>query len=730
MIKFDSVEIEGFRSYGERQIVDLSTPGIVLVTGENRDRGVSQAAGKSTIFKAIQTALFEENDDDSVKDRGINVVQKKKGMYISLRFRDERNVQYNILYTRKHPEYGDEWGVWEWNAETQEWMDKRGEKHSDTRDIIYSITKLTNVDFTNLLYSRQFSISEFITATPLNKSDIFAKSLGLNYSDEWREKIREKKQVNKTKLIKLEEKTKVLINIINNTVDQLINILHNKQSFTDITHYLATFSENLLSPSTEELSGFGLNKKSGIYSDIHQSCFLEAKSRLESKLKELTNLLDNINAQIDITESDIKKSIPLQQLVNSITERNERVHYTQNAYQSATEELCRLLPACKEYDTQIEYMSQIESDQRFLKETLVDLEQKYSRIYSSISSAAAQCDECQQEITGETKEGLIRHYADKIELKKKMIADLEVTIRDIKNEVAIIFPKRNIAMNLQGRLSRLVEERDAAIIALNDATSRLESVRVVFGEAPDIVLEKIPGWQSQVAVHKAKKEQVMRQIADEEHAISILDDFIKNLETMCNDLQETQSEVCALTAAGQHLSLADDLIMQFRTYKIESSRDAFNASLAQYLGIMTDGEVEATLVTQMPKSKGKGMKSEIEIIVKEGEKEGVAIRQYSGGEKTTLSLALTAAFWDLANSQAANGVNILLLDEPFGMVDRYSEEKACQFFQYLKSLLGRTIFVITNRSSLRETGVFDREIRAVKENHLTHLEHYDLSGEH
>ena len=730
MIKFESVEIEGFRSYGERQVVDLSTPGIVLVTGENRDRGVSQAAGKSTIFKAIQTALFEENDDDSVKDRGINVVQKKKGMYISLRFRDERNVQYNILYTRKHPEYGDEWGVWEWNTETQEWMDKRGEKHSDTRDIIYSITKLTNVDFTNLLYSRQFSISEFITATPLNKSDIFAKSLGLNYSDEWREKIREKKQVNKTKLIKLEEKIKVLNNIIINTVDQLINTLHNKHYYTDIKHYLDTFLENLVSPSTEELNGFGLNIKSGIYSDIHQSCFLEAKSRLEGGLCELQEILTNLNTQIGIVESSIQKSIPLQQLTNSIIEKGERATTTHDAYKSATEELCQLLPLCKEYDAQIEYMSQIESDQRFLTDTLVDLKRRHTSVYLSISSSAARCEECQQEISGEKKEGLIRHYTDKIELKNKMIDDLEAKVKEIKNEVAVIFPKRNRAMHLQGRLSRLVEERDAATAALNDATSRLDSVRVVFGEAPDLVLEKIPVWQSQLMVHKAKKEQIARQIADEEHVISVLDDFIKNLETMRKGLQETQTEASMLTVVGQQLSIADDLIMQFRAYKVESSRDAFNASLSQYLGIMTDGEVEATLVTQMPKSKGKGVKSEIDIIVKEGEKEGVAIRQYSGGEKTTLSLALTAAFWDLANSQAANGVNILLLDEPFGMVDRYSEEKACQFFQYLKSLLGRTIFVITNRSSLRETGVFDREIRAVKENHLTHLEFYDLSGEH
>jgi len=101
----------------------------------------------------------------------------------------------------------------------------------------------------------------------------------------------------------------------------------------------------------------------------------------------------------------------------------------------------------------------------------------------------------------------------------------------------------------------------------------------------------------------------------------------------------------------------------------------------------------------------------------------------SGGEKAAISLAITGAFWDLASQQSNGAVNVLLLDEPFGGADAYGEEKACRLFESMREA-GRVIFVVTNRQGVRERGKFDRELRAVKENHFSRIEEYDLSGEH
>jgi DNA repair exonuclease SbcCD ATPase subunit len=134
-------------------------------------------------------------------------------------------------------------------------------------------------------------------------------------------------------------------------------------------------------------------------------------------------------------------------------------------------------------------------------------------------------------------------------------------------------------------------------------------------------------------------------------------------------------------------------------------------------------------VTEVPKADGKGVKSELDILVRDGLKSKVPIKQYSGGEKAAISLAITGAFWDLASQQSSGAVNVLLLDEPFGGADAYGEEKACRLFESMRES-GRVIFVVTNRQGVRERGKFDREVRAVKEGHISHIEQYDLSGEH
>ena len=119
----------------------------------------------------------------------------------------------------------------------------------------------------------------------------------------------------------------------------------------------------------------------------------------------------------------------------------------------------------------------------------------------------------------------------------------------------------------------------------------------------------------------------------------------------------------------------------------------------------------------------------MDILVRDGDKAGVPIRQYSGGEKAFLSLGITGAFGDLANQQSEGGVNLLLLDEPFANMDSWQEEQACKLLAKFAAD-GRIVIVVTNHQGVKDRGQFDTELRAVKENHVTHIEEYDLSGDH
>src|SRR6266478_6795121 len=110
-IQINELEIEGYRSYGEKQVIAFEPGQLYLLTGDNRDRGISSAAGKSTIIKALTCCLFEETDDDCVEDRGINTLLPEMGCRIATSLTIDGTPIY-IVYARSHIQDGTQWTLY------------------------------------------------------------------------------------------------------------------------------------------------------------------------------------------------------------------------------------------------------------------------------------------------------------------------------------------------------------------------------------------------------------------------------------------------------------------------------------------------------------------------------------------------------------------------------------------------------------------------------------------
>jgi len=751
MIFLKSIEIEGYRSYGDKQVIDLSSPGIILITGQNEDRGISQAAGKSSIFKAIQTALFEENDDGSIKDHGINVI-RNKGCYIGLNFDVDRKSYY-IIYSRKHKEFKDEWGLWRWDE--NEWTDLRGEKFGDTKKIIGDIINISSRDFVSIAYIQQSEIAKFISCLPGEREEVFSNVLGINSLESLRKREKDCRwKLNNT--IKNDgEKVELLKKSIDNVQYELNNI-----QYTPAT-------QNIFSLSLERIKSYCListcNSKNHIVQSrnkyINQNyCSISTckhKNNIDECVFKYINQNDRINTQYppDYAVRHLNNCAVscLSELQNNKNQLGILIGEKQNKLDQAgpylrLDERVRLLKseiealniahtkAYSEWDSSAEdkyekaqsnltYISQLYA---ISSRRVGELNMRLKRLNGNTSSI---CEECNQPLTQAHKKDLtsrlnneLKVYQEsldgsysEIEKYKKIVAEAQSTM--VASSVAIT------------EVGRILSRHTQLSIELRELENKQKDLQSIFGSAPELVMKEIPVMQAALDEDRIKEKEVIGDISRLESIINSLISIDQRLTQTRSDIEKYENNINEAEEEIGRLKICDDIISTFKTYRIDTSREMFNTSLARYLGIIADGEVEAEMVTEVAKADKKGTKSEIDIIVKEGDKQGVSIKHYSGGEKTSLSLAITGAFWDLANFHSNNSVNVLLLDEPFGMVDKYSEEKACQFLQYLKSL-GRTVFVITNRNSVRDTGVFDREIRAVKKNHITTLQFFDLSSEH
>ena len=662
------VEVEGYRSFGPKQTVDLSQPGLVLLTGENRDRGKSSGAGKSTLFKAITTVLFEENDDGSIKKNGVNATQREKGCRIGLNFLSDQGTPYYAVYTYQHPTDGSDWYLWEWDG--TDWRDKREEKKGHTKTVIRDILHMDYSQFINRAYVAQETVAEFIWRTQQERIEIFSGILGIGAIDRWVQSSRDWRRDTEKELAAGQGKK----NLLDSQLSRLVLIPEDE---------IATLKQNL--------------------ADINAQI-----ADVEKSLKEKRASLKEISTLAELKANQMTYTLLVEELQEKLLKLNIGGIDTsvKGRYERLQKEVEDLRKEYRKYD--------------------VGLATAKARL-KQIEALGLRCDACEQEIDGDTRRMLIDRYT-------LQVRGIEINETSYKRQLQHHEALHLTALNDYNRYGHALDEQKRLTVELQKQQGVLDSynrqvadIRSVLADATDYP------EQLNEEIEDLSREQIdaERRRASFQAALRAAEDAITQRVKLLTEQIAQEEENNTLEERMVYLKKVEALLGDkgFRAYKIKSSRVAFNNSLNRYLSVLTDGEIEAELVTEVLKADGKSMKSELDILVNDGEKRGVPIRQYSGGEKATLSLAIVGSFWDLASAQAGGSVNILLLDEPFANMDPWQVEKTCKLLESMRES-GRTILVVTNQDSVRDRGLFDREIRAVKQNHITTIQEYDLSSDH
>jgi DNA repair exonuclease SbcCD ATPase subunit len=671
MSTIQKIEIEGYRSVGAKQVIDLSRPGLVLMTGDNRDRGRSSGAGKSTLFKAITTSLFEECDDGSIKGNGINVLQKEKGLRIGINFAGDDGTPYYAVYSYLHPTDGSDWYLWQWDG--KKWNDKREEKKGDTKGLIQKILRMDYGQFVNRAYMAQETVAEFIWRTQAERIKIFSGILNLGAIDIWVQSARDWKKDTDKELTGGKGKTALFDS-------QIAKLKANLKTDTEV---------RALQDAVVQVDA----RMAAVENE------LEARREDAKTISALIAVKANQRAQQGVVDSLKQKKVALgaEPVPNGVSEAT--VKMAKEGLEAADLK-------------HSEWNGKLRAAQQRLAE---------------VESLGEACGACEQPINDATRRKLLESYVRQVKSVEVSETSWRTRKTGHKAEYERVKDQWDTIYRKQCDHHKLDADIRKATGVLDSYTSQIEDMRRILGDAVDYP-DKLN------AEFRALTDQqitLTRERAVAQVALNAAFEAIDQYQGLLADRAAQEETNNALEERITYLKKIDTLLGDkgFRSYKIKSSRVAFNQSLSRYLSILTDGEVEAELVTEVPRADGKGTKQELDILIRDGEKIGVPIRQYSGGEKATLSVSITGAFWDLAVSQSGGGVNILLLDEPFAQMDDFGIQKACRLLESMREG-GKIILVVTNEPKVRDLGMWDREIRAVKEHNITRFEEYDLSSSH
>lgn len=671
-MQIGQLEIEGYRSYGERQVIKFLPGNLYILTGENRDRGKSSAAGKSSIFKAITTVLFDENDDDSTNDRAINTIMPELGCRIALSFIDDYGNHFYVVYARQHPVEGTHWTLYRWNG--SEWEPKKGAREKDTKKIIHDVVKMTYDQFVNQAYIPQSKVADFIGRTDKERKEIFGNILGLDECDRYSKAASEWRKETEKHLSKGEGALALLQRQVENSRQAIptVNVEQDKERLEAI-----------------------------------KTRFEDVRVRVE----ELDAELEKLKV---IAELKTKEKLLTQQSKNA--ERKVQAAYSQ-LFMKSSEVLSR------EHEGLIE---QVED----LRQRCAEVDADYNLAEKNLRKSQALsdvCVECEQKIPHDNRKEQVRRYQLQFNTLKTKKEGLEQARDAARDELA---DNENNLRDCQQKEIQYYTYHSQWSAIIKDLTEVQASIAEIQGVVGNGIY--IPG---EIAAERDTLLEERLTLSTNITVLSMsLDTYQQSLDTLAQlelALAKQQKYNQDQEKLVNQLKRCEEIIGDkgFKSYKIHSSRDSFNNSVAEYLSILTEGEVQAELVTEVPKADGKGTKTELDILVQDGAKKQVPIRQYSGGEKSSIGLAITGAFGDLSKEQAESNVNLLLLDEPFANLDSYGEGQMCKLLEKLTED-DRIVLVVTNHLGVKDKAKFDREIRAVKENHISRIEEYDLSEEH
>jgi DNA repair exonuclease SbcCD ATPase subunit len=181
MVKFLSLSIRDLFSYGQADI--QFKHGLVLLEGRNLDRdGSSNMVGKSALWDALATVLWEENSRGQLKDDVVNRLRKRGSGVVA--FEREGVGRVEVEYVR---------GV------EKKWVARVGGKvEAYNWDVMKRrVRELVGMSYDEFVLSSWFQqgmMDSFLVKSDAEKKELFIRWLGLDVFQRLREKVKERRK--------------------------------------------------------------------------------------------------------------------------------------------------------------------------------------------------------------------------------------------------------------------------------------------------------------------------------------------------------------------------------------------------------------------------------------------------------------------------------------------------------------------------------------------------------
>lgn len=692
--------IKNFMTYREAEI-DFDKFNSALVLGQhNGDLALSNAAGKSTIFRAIRYALFGNYDVSSI-DRIIRRGEKK----CIVEFEFELNsIKYKIFRARTKGSSTLEF----YQEENNKWVSKSSNTNSNIDSEITKLLSLNDNAFNNIyLFSQKDHLFGFLSAkNPKERIEIIKNALLLSIYSKFEQKTKEQiTELNKeisvcnAKIESLEDPIKqkdVLLEKLNLTQSILDDKQNQKNSYLE---QLNTFNQEMT------ILESSLDKSLDIL--IKQSKELESQiSLIQSKN---SSIIENKNKKV------LEKSKNLKE-IDSLKNLFDRYSLELSSYLE--------LPAFNKSDLKEELQDLIKEETE-IKAKIIGNNGRLSKLKNPLPTEEV-CPECFQQITEDYKSSHVQKTNEEINKITEENKKYSILIDKIQNKKIEI---NNKILKTEER-SKNISETEQKIKNCKDKELSLVQNLASIDEFIKLLENELLSNNNSLNSLLEKKEILQSKIS--ENSDSDTDNKIKNLKVKVYTTEDNLKKIDASILVGNNnLAILKDKIevndKNIEKYNILSSqKNVLEESLSDYQVILQGfsptgvpnriiynildlfqsnaniwlGKIKPGLEIQFIISKDKKGKEEDTFDIKFFENSlELDASELSGGQEFVIRWALKMGLKDTVE----NGVpkfQLLCFDE---IDERLDEASSNAFISIIKELEKTyKVLVITHKDKLKE----------------------------
>lgn len=692
--------LENFCGHNYTEI-DFTKFSSAIVLGSIKDNPkLSNGAGKSTIFLAIEYVLFNETRFSSLDKL---IMDNSDSCKVAFEFKLKDNIIYKVIRSRDK-KVGSDLRLYKKNEDL--WEDITQRRNSDSEKEIFKLIKINYKTFiSTVLFSQsksetntQMEYSDIASITPEKRKSILKEILQLNsYSkyDQQTKKIildlSKEIEKNKTILEMLGDPIKDIKNIDVEITGVKSKIVHQTDKLEDLKAtnlYLSNEineKKTVLSLKENSVSNI-LDRQKRILSDLERLNFNlnESRKRYTSTSKELENIEKNINSFSDkltvlkksysseSIESFSKElqSLEKDKLEKQINNRNLLLEI-EKLTDISTDLFCS---KCKQTVSPNHINDHIEENKKSKNKFSnkisknIDLIKIIDSNMLVVKQNLFKISEIENNILNLEK-NIHKLFSDK-EVKNNILQQIEVAARKEKEEIRLK-EEENKSVSIDNSIEKSILDLKNELNKLNyNHSLSTSSVNSSSLELKDLELKL-----SIMSHQKSQFEDSLNKSKDIKHSLI---DQSKNLELHYKVSSAFGSS--GIPALVIHTVLDD---LQLETNNL--------------LGKLRPG-LQVQFLIQKNKSNGELDETlDINYIIEGINRE---FRQLSGAQKLIVSLCLKLGLLSIVRKRLDVDIKLLLLDE----VDQALDEAGVDMFaDTIKSLqTDYKILVISHNSALKE----------------------------